>query len=427
MNILFENVRILNPAQNLDMIANIWIKDGIIQKISKDTIKVENATEKVAEQGLVVAPGFFDMHVHFRDPGFEQKEDLNSGIEAAANGGFTGVVVMPNTNPTISDKTVVEYIISKTKNSIVDVYIAGSITKNLEGKHIANILEMNEAGVVLFTDDGKCVINSDVMRRAFDYVTPKDLLISQHCEDTTLTENFDMNESEYSVKLGLKGYPKVAEEIILFRDIALAEYCGNRRYHAQHISTAKSVDIVREAKKKGLRVSCEVTPHHFILTEENLSTYNTNFKMNPPLRKNDDIIALKQGLKDGTIDVIATDHAPHTNLEKDVEFDKAPNGIIGLETSMALSITYLVKDNWLTLSELIEKLSINPRKLLNIKPISIDENLVANLTIFNPDEEWIVDKSQFKSKSRNTPFDNFRLFGKVKYIINNQQIYKSSL
>ncbi|MGB9702753.1 MAG: dihydroorotase [Candidatus Kapaibacteriota bacterium] len=427
MNILFKNVRIINPAQNLDMIANLWIKDGIIKKISQESIKVESDTQIINEPGLVVSPGLFDMHVHFRDPGYEQKEDLYSGTEAAANGGFTGVVVMPNTNPTISDKTVVEYIKSRTKNSLVDVFISGSITKNLEGKHISNMLEMYEAGVVLFTDDGKCVTNTEVMRRAFDYATPKDLLISQHCEDTSITDNFDMNESEYSVKLGLKGYPSVAEEIILYRDIALSEYCGNRRYHAQHLSTEKSVEIVRDAKRKGLRVSCEVTPHHFILTEENLNTYNTNFKMNPPLRRNSDIIAIKKGLKDGTIDVIATDHAPHLNLEKDVEFDKAPNGIIGLETSLALSITHLVKDKWLTLNELIEKMSINPRKLLNIKPVMIEENQVANLTIFNPDEEWIVDKSQFKSKSRNTPFDKFKLFGKVKFVVNNHQIYQSTL
>ncbi len=427
MNYLFKKIRIINPFQNLDEIADLWIKDGVIVKIAKEISTTDNDIEIIDSQTLVASPGFFDMHVHFRDPGFEYKEDLRTGAESAANGGFTGVLIMPNTKPPIHDKTVVEYIKSNTQNSIVDIYISGTITQNQEGKLISNMLEMNEHGVKLFTDDGKCVMNSDVMRRAFDYATPKDLLISQHCEDIFLTEGFDMNESEISVKLGLKGYPSIAEEVILYRDILLSEYCGNRRYHAQHLSTQNSVDLIRYAKRKGLRVTCEVTPHHFSLTEDTLTSYNTNFKMNPPLRKANDLQAIKEGLKDGTIDVIATDHAPHSNLEKEVEFDKAPNGIIGLETAFGLSVTHLVEENWLTINQLIEKMSVNPRKILHLPPISFQENLQANITIFDPKEEWIVNKTNFKSKSQNTPFDNLKLKGKVKFIFNNNKVYKSSL
>jgi dihydroorotase len=427
MNYLFKKIRIINPFQNLDEIADLWIKDGVIVKIAKEISITDNDIEIIDGQTLVASPGFFDMHVHFRDPGFEYKEDLQSGAEAAANGGFTGVLIMPNTKPPIHDKTVVEYIKSNVQNSIVDIYISGTITQNQEGKLISNMLEMHEHGVKLFTDDGKCVMNTDVMRRAFDYATPKDLLISQHCEDMFLTEGFDMNESEISVKLGLKGYPSIAEEIILYRDILLSEYCGNRRYHAQHLSTQNSVEIIRNAKRKGLRVTCEVTPHHFSLTEDTLTSYNTNFKMNPPLRKANDLQAIKEGLKDGTIDVIATDHAPHSNLEKEVEFDKAPNGIIGLETAFGLSVTHLVEENWLTINQLIEKMSVNPRKILNLLPISFKENSQANITIFDPKEEWIVNKTNFKSKSQNTPFDNLKLKGKIKFIFNNNKVYKSSL
>lgn len=426
MNICFQGIRIINPAQNLDVVSNLWIKDGLIKEISENC-DCETETKIINAKGLTAMPGLFDMHVHFREPGFEYKEDLQSGMNSAANGGFTGVLIMPNTKPPIHDKTVVEYIKSKIKDNLVDVFMSGTITQNQDGTHISNMLELNENGVVLFTDDGRSVLSSDVMKRAFEYAAPLDLLISQHCEDHTLTNNFDMNESEMSIKLGLKGYPSVAEEIILYRDIALAEYCGNRRYHAQHLSTKGAVELVKYAKSKGLRVTCEVTPHHFTLTDKEIEAYDSNYKMNPPLRTQKDVDAIIEGLADGTIDVIATDHAPHSKLEKDVEFDKAPNGIIGLETSFAVCYTNLVANKKLTIEQLIEKMSINPRKILKLKPIEIKQDAVANLTIVDCNEEWIVDSSKFKSKSTNSPFVNKKFIGKVKYTINNGKIHHSTL
>lgn len=427
MNILFTNITVNSPLDNINSQLNLWVKDGTIYQISPNTINPDSDTEIIDGKDLTALPGLFDMHVHFRDPGFEQKEDIFSGVDSAANGGFTGVLIMPNTKPCIDNKTVVEYIRSKSQNLITDVYVASALTQSMEGKTISNMLEMTEHGALLFTDDGKCVVNSEVMRRAFDYAAPKNLLIAQHCEDNALTDNFDMNESNLSVQLGLKGYPSVAEEVILARDIMLSHYCGNRRYHAQHVSTAGSVQIIRQAKEKNPNISCETTPHHFSLTEDHLVEFNTNYKMNPPLRQQKDIDAIIEGLKDGTIDAIACDHAPHTQLEKDVEFDKAPYGIIGLETSFGLSYTNLVAKGYLSLNDLIFKMSINPRKILGLPEIHIKSNNPANLTIVNTNVEWIVNTDNFKSKSRNTPFEAMKLKGKVCWTINNNQITKSSL
>ncbi|MCX7908143.1 MAG: dihydroorotase [Ignavibacteria bacterium] len=427
MDIYLKNIRVVNPVQNLDRQCNILIREGTIKYIGTDQIETDYETKVIDGTGLICAPGFFDMHVHYRDPGQNYKEDLNSGIEAAANGGFTGVLTMPNTVPPIDNTQVVEYIKSKTANKIVDVYISAGITRGLEGKSLTSMHSLANSGVLMFTDDGKSVLNSEVMRRAFDYAAQFDYLIAQHCEDHNLTEGFSANEGIFSTKLGLKGFPSVAEEIILSRDIMLAEYCGNRRYHAHHISTRGSVEIIREAKAKGLRVSCEVAPHHFALDESFIETYDANFKINPPIRTKQDIDAIINGLKDGTIDCIATDHAPHSSFEKDVEFEKAPCGVVGLETAIGVCLTYLYHSGHLTISQLIEKLSVNPRKILGLNPIIIREGEKANLTIFSPDDEWIVDKQYFKSKSQNTPFDGFKLKGKPKYVINNCQLYASNL
>lgn len=427
MNLLFKNIQIISPNQGMNLKANLWIKNGYIKKISESQIEIDKDVEIIDANDLVASPGFFDMHVHFREPGFEQKEDIASGVESAANGGFTGVVVMPNTKPPIHNSSVIEYIKEKSKNYLVDVMISACITNNMDGLQVTDMKELAKSGAILFTDDGKCVSNSLTMRYAFEKSISDDYLIAQHCEDTDLTGQFDMNESEFSEKFGLKGYPRVAEEIILYRDILLAEYCGNRRYHAQHISTANSVDIIRLAKQKGLRVTCEVTPHHFSLAEHLLCDHNTNLKMNPPLRADSDILAIKKGLQDGTIDAIATDHAPHTLTEKEVAFNKAPNGILGLETSLGVSIKYLVKEGYLTFPELIEKMAVNPRKVLGLEQVIINEGEKANLTIFDPDEEWVVNVNKFKSKSKNSPYNNEKLIGKVKYAINNNQIYKCDL
>ncbi|MGA2297833.1 MAG: dihydroorotase, partial [FCB group bacterium] len=282
-------------------------------------------------------------------------------------------------------------------------------------------------GVVMFSDDGICVLDSSVMKLAFEYAATKDLLIAQHCEDTQLSANFSMNEGMVSTKLGLKGYPSIAEDIMVSRDLMLAEYCGNRRYHSHHISSKGSVRLIREAKQRGMRVSCEVTPHHLSLTEEEIKRYNTNYKMNPPLRTKKDIEALIEGLKDGTIDCIATDHAPHTLYEKDVEYERAPNGVIGLETAIGIILTNLYHTGHLSLEEIIAKLSVNPRKILGLPEIILKEGNLANLTIFAPDEEWIVEKEHFKSKSRNTPYQAAQLKGKPKYAINNNKLFETEL
>ncbi len=427
MNIYLSGIRVINPADNTNSVFNLWLKDGLIFGMSADELTIESDTVRIDGSEMVCSPGLFDMHVHLREPGYEYKEDIKSGTNSAANGGFTGVCCMPNTDPAIDNITVVEYINQKAKNNIVDVVVAGSITQKREGKLLSPMLELNNHGVPVFTDDGSCVTDSEVMRRAFDYAASRDLLLSQHCEDHSLTEDFSANESEISAKLGLKGYPSIAEEIIIARDIALSEYCGNRRYHVSHISTKGAVRIVADAKRRGLRVSCEVTPHHFLLSDDVLIDYNTNHKMNPPLRSKSDIEAILEGLSNDTIDCIATDHAPHALHEKDVEFESAPNGIIGLETSLGLSLHFLVHKGYLTLEKLIEKMSVNPRKLLGLPDIIIKQGEKANLTIFSPAEEWIVNKTLFMSKSKNTPYEGMKLKGKPKYTVNNNKLFECKL
>jgi dihydroorotase len=427
MQIYLKNIRVVNPTQALDGIYNILINEGKIDYFGFSEINVSPEVKIIEGDDLVCAPGFFDMHVHFRDPGQTYKEDIHSGILAAANGGFTGVVCMPNTNPPIDNPTIVEYIKSKSQNAIVDVFPAAAITKNLRGESLTSMFSLHQAGVVMFTDDGHSVMNSEVMRKAFDYSSTYDFLIAQHCEDVNLTENFAINEGVVSTKLGLKGYPAVAEEIILARDIMLAEYCGNRRYHAQHISTKGSVELIRKAKDKGLRVSCEVTPHHLTLDETSVEDFDSNFKMNPPLRTKSDIDALKKGLKEGVIDCIATDHAPHSSNEKDVEFEKAPNGVVGLETALGVVLTYLYHTGDLSLNKIVELMSINPRKILNLPLVVFKEGVEANMTIFSLNDEWIVDKQFFKSKSQNTPYDGYKLKGKPRFVINNNQFFVCNL
>ncbi len=427
MNIYFENIRIINPYQEIDGKFNLWIKNGQIVHLSPDSPELDDETRKINADGLVCSPGLFDMHVHFREPGYEYKETILSGAESAANGGFTAVVCMPNTKPAIDDVPVYEYIVNRAKGNLVDVFVAGAITKGRKGKSLSPMLELLESGVVYFTDDGTCITQSEVMRRAFDYAATKDILLAQHCEEHSLTEDFAMDESALSYKLGLKGYPRVAEEIIVSRDIRLAEYCGNRRIHFSHVSSAGSVELIRTAKAKGQRVSCEVTPHHISLSHNLLDSYDPNLKMNPPLRSEQDIEAIIEGLKDGTIDCIATDHAPHSLHEKEVEYERAPYGVVGLETSLGLSLTYLYHKDVLSLREIVEKMAVNPRRLLNIADIIFEAGLQANMTIFDPDEEWQVNKSNFKSKSLNTPFDGMSLKGKPKFAISNGQIYESNL
>jgi len=427
MNIYFKNIQVINPYTDIDEKLNLWLKDGIISHIESNDANIDASTQVVQADNLICSPGFLDMHVHFREPGYEYKEDIQSGSESAANGGFTSVVLMPNTNPAIDSAETVEFIRNKASGQLIDIYCSAAITKGREGKQLAPMFELDDYGVLFFTDDGDCVMNSQVMRRAFEYAGTKDLLIAQHCEEHQLTEDFTANEGEMSERLGLRGYPAVAEEIIISRDLMLSEYFGNRRYHAQHISTKGAVELIRNAKSRGLNVSCEVTPHHFVLTDEVLDDYDTRHKMNPPLRTKSDIEAIIQGLADGTIDAIATDHAPHALHEKHVEFDVAPHGIIGLETAVGLSLNYLVHTGKISLRRMIELFTINPRKLLKLPDINFEQGESANMTILDINEIWTVDKTVFKSKSLNTPFHDFRLKGKPIYAINNGQIHECKL
>lgn len=424
MNICFQNILVVSPEDNLEARVHLWIKDGVIVHCSADEPALDAETRREDGQQLACFPGFFDMHVHLREPGQEYKETIQTGTDSAANGGFTGVLCMPNTSPAIDSVPVVEYILNRAKETLTEVYCSAAITKGRKGEELAPMLELMDAGVVMFTDDGSCVMDSEVMRRAFDYSAPFDALLSQHCEDHSLTQGFAMNEGEVSAKLGLKGYPTVAEEIMINRDVQLAEYCGNRRYHVSHMSTKGGVRIVRDAKQRGLRISCEVTPHHFVLIDEAVGEYNTHAKMNPPLRRPEDIAAIIEGLKDGTVDCIATDHAPHAPHEKEVEFASGANGITGLESSIGLSLTHLYHAGHVSLARIVELMSVNPRKIMKLPALSVSTGAQANLTIVAPDEEWTFDINRSRSKSKNCPFDGFQLKGKPKYAINRGKLHE---
>lgn len=427
MNILFKNIRLINPIQDINNIVNLHIVDGIIYNCDSTEVDITSGMQVFDAKELVAAPGFIDMHVHLREPGFTDKETILTGVAAAANGGFTEVVCMPNTSPAIDDITIIDYINNRAKDLPVKVRVAGTITKERAGQNLSPMLDLNSAGAVFFTDDGNCVSSAEVMKRAFDFAAPDDLLLAQHCEEHSLTKNFSVNESEISLELGLKGYPRIAEEIIIERDIKLMEYTGNRRYHIQHISTAGAVDIIKRAKSKGLRVSCEVTPHHLYFDDSVIKNYDTNFKMNPPLRKKEDIEMLIKGIKDGTIDCIASDHAPHSLYDCEVEFENAPNGIIGLETELGAILTKLYHSEKINLNKIIELFAINPRKIMKLEQIKFKKGNNANITIFAPEEKWTVDINNFKSKSINTPFNKEVFKGRPKFIINNKQFIISSL
>ena len=424
MKLLLKNAHIINPLQKLNTFADILIVDGFIQKIGT---KIGVGVQKFEMNGKIVAPGFIDMHTHLREPGYEHKETIETGLRSAAEGGFTAVCCMPNTNPAIDDASVINFILEKSKiimNGIIDVFPVAAATKKREGNELSPMIELAEAGAVAFSDDGSTIYNPEILRRALEYSSMLNRVIIQHPEDHILSGNGVVNEGKISTLLGLPPIPPLAEEIILERDLKILEYVGGK-YHAAHISTIGAVEIVRAAKNKGLNVTCEVTPHHFSLTEEAVMNFDTNTKMKPPLRTQFDVDALINGLIDGTIDAIATDHAPHSFDEKEVEFLAAPFGIVGLETAVGLAFTNLVHKKHLTIENLIEKFSINPRKILNLPPIMIEEGAKANLTLIDENKEWIVDIEKFKSKSKNSPFNNYKLTGKSIGIINNCNVYFS--
>lgn len=427
MQYFFENILVIDPYRGIHEHRNILIEQGMILHSSTEHIEIPQNTIHIEASHLIAAPGFVDMHVHLREPGQEYKETIESGTLAAANGGFTDIVCMPNTLPALDSKINLEYVKNRAKDNIVNVHVCAATTIGREGKQLSPMIDLIDAGAIMFSDDGSCIENAEMMRRAFDYAAPFDALLTQHCEEHSLTKNFVIHEGTVSADLGLKGYPTVAEEIIVSRDIQLAAYCGNRRYHVSHLSTEGSVQLVREAKAKGQRISCEVTPHHFILTDKAVLEYGTHAKMNPPLREQSDIDAILTGLQDGTIDAIATDHAPHAIHEKNCELAIAANGITGIETCIGLAFQFLVNSNLISLDRFVYLLSTGPRNILQIQHPNLEKGESACITIFDKNAEWTVNTNNMKSKSVNTPFDNWKLLGKPAFIFNNNQVYKSEL
>jgi dihydroorotase len=420
---LFKNARIVDPVTGLDTQKDLLINEGTIERIG-DAISASDA-EEFDFTGKTIVPGLCDMHVHFREPGYEHKEDTRSGAASAAAGGFTAVACMPNTDPPIDTAAVVSFIFEKGKGLPVDVYPIAAITKGRKGESIAPMIELRQAGAVGFSDDGSPVNNTAVLRTALEYASMLDVPVIQHAEDPNLFAGGAMNESQVSTELGLPHISRLSEDAVVARDIMFTEYV-NGRYHLAHMSTAGAAEIVRAAKAKGLRVTSEIAPHHFVLTDESVRGYNSNVKMNPPLRTADDVRAMKEALRDGTADAIATDHAPHAGFEKEVEFEYAPFGIIGLETAVGLSITELLLENWLTLPQLLEKLSTNPRRILHLSEIRIEEGQPANLSFIDFSAKWTVDVHTFRSKSRNSPFHGRALTGKPIGIFNNGQLVLNS-
>ena len=429
MTLVIKNGRVIDPANSLDEPKDLLIHKGRIKAIeSPGSISFE-AGEKpsvIDAKGCVVCPGLIDMHVHFREPGFEYKETITSGCQSAAAGGFTSVAVMPNTNPVNDTRAVTEYILSLARaEGIINVYPIAAITQKLEGERLSEMADLKDAGAIAFSDDGRPVMNNELMRRAFEYSKMFKLPLIQHSEMLDLTEGGCMNEGMVSTELGLKGMPTEAEDIMVYRDIALLEKTGGR-LHVAHISSKNSVDLVRQAKSRGLSVTCEVAPHHFTLTDEAVRGYDTNTKMSPPLRAIDDVEAIKEGLRDGTIDIIATDHAPHDIADKQVEYQNACFGIVGLETALPLSLK-LVDEKILSIGDVIKKLTFTPADIFNLEAGSLSLDNEADLLIFNPNLEYSIDISKFHSKSKNSPFDGWKVKGKViRTLVKGKTVYSAN-
>jgi dihydroorotase len=407
------NGRIIDPANKRDEVADLWIADGVVRDPSIAASKASQ-TELIDATGLVVAPGLIDMHVHFREPGQAQKETIATGSRAAAAGGFSSVVCMPNTNPVADNAGTIALIREKAKASAcINIFATGAITKGLAGGELAPYGSMVGAGIVAITDDGHCVQNHEVMRRAVEYARMFGLPVLDHCQDYSLVGNGVMHEGEWSLRLGLPGWPRIGEEVIVTRNILLAELCDSP-IHCQHISSGGSVRLLRDAKARGVKISGEVCPHHIALTDKCLQTFDSNYKMNPPLRTPWDIEAIFEGLADGTLDILCSDHAPHAFYEKEVELDQAPFGITGLETEFALFCDILVhKRRVLTLGRLIEMFTVNPARLLSLDRGTLSTRAAADVTLIDPELEWTFDKEKSQSLSRNTPFHEAEFKGRA--------------
>lgn len=419
MTLLIKNTRVIDPSENLDKIADVLIEDSKIKGIGS----FAQADQIIDGTGLIAAPGLVDLHVHLRDPGQTQKEDIITGCNAAAAGGVTSLLAMPNTIPAVDSKETVEYILDKAKNANAKVYVTASITKGLKSKEQTNLLEVREAGAVALSDDGRPVEDTSMLVYAMKKAPELGMKVVAHCESLFLADGGIINQGEVSKQLGVKGIPDAAEDCGTLREITVADVL-NVPVHICHVSTATSVKLIRDAKARGVKVTAETAPHYFSLTENELLKRDADYRMNPPLRTSEDVKTIIEGLQDGTIDAIATDHAPHTVEEKS-DFEKSPNGSIGMETSLSVGITYLVKTGKLTINQLIEKMSTNPANILDIEAGSLKEGKCADLVLFDPDESYTVDVNKLHGKSKNTPFKNLTLQGKVKYtILDGKVVYK---
>lgn len=423
MNLLIKNGRVVDPSQGLDDTLDLLVENGLIKDLGKG-LTAPAGVETLDAAGCYVVPGLIDMHVHLRDPGLEYKEDILSGSRAAVAGGFTSIACMPNTKPVIDNKAVAGYIIAASKaTGLCNVFPVGSLTAGSQGERLSEMGELKEAGCVAVSDDGKPVNNAELMRRALEYARGMDIPVITHSEELALVGEGVMNEGFTSTELGLKGIPRVAEDIATARDVMLAEYT-NSPIHIAHVSTRGALRIIRNAKLRGVRVTCETAPHYFTLTDDAVRGYNTNAKMNPPLREADDVAAVREALQDGTIDAIATDHAPHHNDEKDVEFNNALNGIIGLETSLPLSLA-LVEQGVLTIGQLIDRMSFRPAHILNLGRGTLKAGAPADITLIDPALEWVVEADKLASKSKNSPWLGKKMKGvAVATVVGGKLVFK---
>ncbi|MGD2122376.1 MAG: dihydroorotase [Gemmatimonadota bacterium] len=414
--LLIRGGRIVDPSQDLDDVLDLLLVNGAVFSLVENAGPAVDARE-IDATGLVVTPGLIDPHVHLREPGQEHKETIATGARAAAAGGFTAVCSMPNTDPPIDDPAAVGFVVAEGERAkAARVYPMGAISENMEGRALAEIGELVEAGAVAVTDDGLPVMDSGLMRLALEYTQAFGIPVVDHPEDLTLSRDGTMNEGLVSSRLGLKGKPNASEDIHIIRDILLAELTGGR-IHIQHVSTRDGVEAIRQGKARGVQVTGEASPHHLLLTDEAVEGYRTEAKMNPPLRSPEDRHAVQQGLKDGTLDVVATDHAPHHYDEKEAAFADAPNGVVGLETSLGLVYGHLVESGLIDLSIMVDRMSVAPARIFNLPGGTLKVGSPADVTIFDPTAEWEVDPSTFLSKSRNTPFAGWRLKGKPRYTI----------
>ena len=423
-SIWIQNARIIDPAAKRDATGDLFIVNGRIA--SSLSAAQKKSAKKIDAAGLVACPGLVDIHVHFREPGQTHKETIATGSRSAAAGGFTTVVCMPNTSPVADTAGTIQFIHDAIRrDSVVKIYPTGCITVGMKGQALAPIGSLKRAGVVAITDDGECVQNNELMRRAVEYAKMFDLPVMDHCQDASMTQGAVMNEGVVSTRLGLRGWPNAAEDLIVARNVILSEYTG-AHIHMQHISSKFSVDVIRRAKQRGARVTAEATPHHIALTDETVATYNTHFKMNPPLRTESDRLALIEGLRDGTLDCISTDHAPHTDYEKDKEFDYAPNGILGLETSLPISLEILVRRNKFKLPRVIDLMTRRAAEILKLPAGTLADGADADVCLFDPNEKWTYDAKAGFSKSSNSPWHGQTLTGRVKTtIVNGRIVYQN--